>query len=96
MAHPNYTPEALQDLVEIGTHIARDNPTAALRWVDAIEAVCELLATQPAIGHRVRTRRFGEIRREPVGNYLIYYRPIARGVEILRVVHGARDQDRLV
>jgi plasmid stabilization system protein ParE len=36
------------------------------------------------------------VRRHVVGNYLIYYRPIADGVEILHVVHGARDQDRIV
>lgn len=27
----------------------------------------------------------------PVGNYLILYRPIEAGVEIVRVLHGARQ-----
>jgi toxin ParE1/3/4 len=26
-----------------------------------------------------------------VGNYLIFYRPISDGIEIVRVLHGARD-----
>jgi toxin ParE1/3/4 len=96
MANAHYTPEADQDLIRIGTYIAKDNPTAALRWVDAIEAVCGLLATQPALGQRIRTKRFGEVRRHVAGNFLIYYRPTDDGVEILTVVHGARDQGKLL
>jgi toxin ParE1/3/4 len=30
-----------------------------------------------------------------VGNYLIFYRPLADGIEIVRVLHGARDIDSL-
>jgi plasmid stabilization system protein ParE len=36
------------------------------------------------------------VRRHAFGNYLVYYRQIDDGVEILHVVHGARDQDRIV
>jgi toxin ParE1/3/4 len=32
-----------------------------------------------------------ELRFLPVGNYLIFHRPIENGVEIARVIHGARD-----
>jgi len=28
-------------------------------------------------------------------NYLIFYRPVEGGIEILRVVHGARDLENL-
>lgn len=31
------------------------------------------------------------LRSSPVGNYLIFYRPLPDGIEILRVLHGARD-----
>jgi hypothetical protein len=44
----------------------------------------------------MKTKRFGEIRRHVVGNYLIYYQPIPVGVEILLVSHDARDQNRLL
>ncbi len=30
-----------------------------------------------------------------VGNYVIYYRPAKDGIEVARVLHGARDVDRL-
>ena len=91
-----YTPEAERDLVAIVQHIARDNVSAAIRWLDDTEAVCGLLATQSDIGQRMQTRHFGEVRLHASGNYLLYYRPIAGGVEILRVLHGARQQDRLI
>ncbi len=96
MPEVRYTPEADQDLIRIGSYIARDNPLAAIRWVDAIEAVCDLLAAQPGIGQRIKTKRFGDVHRHVVGNYLIYYDPTAAGIEVIRVVHGARDQDKLL
>lgn len=91
-----YTPEADQDLKEIVSYIARDNLAAALHWLDEIQAVCDLLAVQPGIGQRMRARRFGDVRRHAVGNYLIYYQPAQDGIDILRVLHGAREQERLV
>ncbi len=44
MAKANYTPEADQDLIRIGALIAQDNVTAAVRWADAMQALCDLLA----------------------------------------------------
>jgi toxin ParE1/3/4 len=96
MGKADYTAEADQDLIRIGLYIAQDNQSAALRWVDAIEATCELLAEQPGIGQRIKTKRFGNANRHVVGNYLIYYRPDPGGVKILMVVHGARDQGKLL
>ena len=31
------------------------------------------------------------LRASPVGNYVIFYRPIHDGIEVVRVLHGARD-----
>jgi toxin ParE1/3/4 len=31
-----------------------------------------------------------------VGSYLIIYRPLADGIEVVRVLHGARDLAKLV
>jgi toxin ParE1/3/4 len=96
MAEVIKTPEVIESLRRIVQYIAKDNLPAALRWLDEIEAVCDLLAAQPDIGQRIRTKRFGEVRRHVVGSYLVYYRPVAGGVEILLVVHGAREQVRLI
>ncbi len=87
---------AEQDLAEVVRHIARDNATAALNWLDKIETLFRLLAIHSEIGERINTPRFGFVRRYTLGNYVVYYRPIFDGVEILRVLHGARDHDRLI
>lgn len=53
-----------------------------------------LLAGQPGIGRphptRVDLRVFG------VGEYLILYRELPDGIEVLRYVHGRRDLGRIV
>jgi plasmid stabilization system protein ParE len=43
---------------------------------------------------RCRAWEKGSVRKFPVGNYLIYYRPMRAKVMILRVVHGKRIQLR--
>jgi toxin ParE1/3/4 len=91
-----YTPGAKQDLRQITRYIAHDNLPAAMEWLGRTRATCELLAAQPGIGQRVKTKRFTDARRHVVGKYLIYYRPVSDDVEILMVVHGAREQERLI
>jgi toxin ParE1/3/4 len=91
------TPEADDDLLGIVGEIAADNPIAAVRWIDGIEHVFYLLSTQPLMGERFRRRgKSGEVRRHVFGNYVIYYRPLADGAEIYRVLHGAREHERLI
>ena len=48
-----------------------------------------MLAKNPGIGQS-RPDISPELRYFPVGNYLILYREIKDGIEIVRVVHGAR------
>ncbi len=79
---------------EIILHIARDNEDAAFRLIDTIDERFELLARFPKAGP-ARPDVLPELRSFPVGNYLIFYRPIDDGVEVMRVVHGARNLRRL-
>ena len=68
-------------------------------WLPRLEEtreVCDLLARQPAIGQPMQTARFGEVRRHVAGNYLIYYLPCETEIRVVRIVHGARDQRRLI
>ena len=48
------------------------------------------MAKQSGIGRR-RDELAAELRSLPIGRYVIFYLPIADGVEIIRVLHGARD-----
>lgn len=91
-----YSVAAEQDLQEIVEHIARHDLSAALRWLDQTEGLFALLASQPELGERMRTRRFGEVLRHTAGNYLVYYRFSDDELQVLRVVHAAREQEPLV
>jgi toxin ParE1/3/4 len=88
-------PLAEQDLIEIYHYIHRDNPSAAEKLVREVDAKCELLARSPRIG-RARPELMPDLRSFPYGAYLILYRIIEDGVEIVRVVHAARNLDDLV
>ena len=83
------TPRADLDLEEIWYFIAQDDPVAADRWLDTLEEKIALLADNPLMGPS-RPDIARELRCHPVGSHLILYRVIPDGIEIVRVVHGAR------
>lgn len=94
------TPQAIADLDAIGSFIAEDNLNAATRFLEAAEAAFDLLASMPSMGRAVpfRGRTAQDIRMWRVQGferYLIFYRAIEQGIEIVRVLHGARDIERL-
>lgn len=89
------SPQADADIEAIAYHIAQDNPRAAWRWWDSILEKCQRIGEMPHIGiARPEIRR--ELRTLPFGNYIIAYREIEDGVEIVRVIHGARRWQELL
>ena len=90
MAVVRRSPLAEQDYRDIWRYIAADNPGAADRLLRRIDSKLELYAQNPALG----TARDGlapGLRSFPVGNYLVFYRIVLQGIELVRVLHGARD-----
>ena len=85
-----FSPSARQDLAEIFNFIARDKPVAASNWIDLIEEKCKLLAETPEFGEK-RPEYDASIRSSMVGRYVIFYRSIESGIEIVRVISGDRD-----
>jgi toxin ParE1/3/4 len=100
---PNHIQQTLQaeaDIAEIVSFIAEDNPNAAQRFLDAAEAAFAVLASMPLMGRVVsfQSRVAQGIRIwhiQGFERYLIFYRTVEQGVEIVRVLHGARDIERL-
>ena len=92
-----YSPKAQQDLNEIAQYILEDNLKAALRFVDAVEKTCTELRKMPDMGHAFATRNpsLKDMRIMRVSkvysSYLIFYRQTKRGIEVIRILHGARD-----
>ncbi len=88
------TPEAINDLFEIWDYINRDNREAADRVEEGILGACNFLANSPLAGH-VRQDlaplpfRFWVVR--PYSKYLIVYNPEKKPLQIVRIIHGARD-----
>ena len=79
-----------RDLDDIYDWIAADDPVAAERHVRRIVAAAERLAEFPKSG-RARPEISEGARSLVVGRYLVLYRIEGEHVEIVRVVHGARD-----
>jgi len=84
------TPQAVQDLDEIHDFINQNSPPAALRLIKLLEEKCQTIAQSPEIGRR-REELTIALRSFPVGNYVIFYRHVTDKVEVIRVLHGARD-----
>jgi len=81
---------ANRDLVEIALTIAEENSQAADHWLDSIDSRCQLLAQMSGLG-RLRPDLAPKLRGFPVGNHIIFYRERNDGIEVIRVLHGARD-----
>lgn len=88
-------PAAEADLGAIAQYIADDDPEAARRWFNAILESCRRLGDMPGLGV-ARPEVRADLRTLVVGNYLILYREISGGAEIVRVIHGARQWQDLL
>ena len=85
-----FRPAAERDLDEIWLYIAFDNPAAADAVVDQIQKRTQQLSAFPQTG-RLRPEIAEDARSVPVRTYLILYREAENFIDIVRVVHGARD-----
>jgi toxin ParE1/3/4 len=95
MIRPELTGEAEADLDEAWDYIARNNPTAADRLIDAIVKTAHQLAQFPESG-RARPEFGPDIRSFVVSPYVLFYRPIEGTIQVLRVLHGRRDIGRIM
>ncbi|MEX2212549.1 MAG: type II toxin-antitoxin system RelE/ParE family toxin [Phycisphaeraceae bacterium] len=84
---------AEQDYAEIWDYIAERNPDAADRLLRQIDAKLESYLDTPNAG-TPRDEIMPGLRSFPVGRYVVLYRPVADGIELIRILHGARDLGR--
>jgi toxin ParE1/3/4 len=92
MRHVTRRPLAETDILEIWDYIADDSLAAADRWVDQLGEQFRVLATQPMMG-RARDELVPGVRSFPFGHYVVFYMPLDDGIDVVRVLHGARDID---
>ena len=84
------TPAAREDLSELWRFIAADREGAADKMVRKINSKFDLLASFPGAGTN-RSDLGPGIRSFPVRPYLIFFRATADELEVVRVLHGARN-----
>ena len=85
-------PRALRDLAEIWSYIAEDGVANADTLASRIDKTFKLLARRPGIG-RARPELYPDLRSFVVGKYVVFYLQLTNGIEVIRVLHGARDID---
>jgi len=88
------TPAAAADLEQICDYIAQDNPVRAVSLVDEIAERMTKLAALPQ-GGQLRPEWGNGIRSTTFASYVIVWRSSGDALEVLRVVHGARDLGKL-
>ena len=84
------------DLEAIGDWIARDSPSRAITFVAELHDACMTLARLPEGCALVPRYESAGIRRRVYGNYLIFYRVNVSTVEVLHILHGARDYEQII
>jgi toxin ParE1/3/4 len=69
---------------------------SAVKFYDAIFQTCDDLLSMPLMGREseYRTPKLSDMRQWRVKGfpkYLIFYRPMTDGIEVIRILHGASD-----
>jgi plasmid stabilization system protein ParE len=93
------TPLAKADIFEIWSYIADDSEDAANRVEQAIYDACAFVAEAPMRGHSRpdltnRSLLFWSLIRYP--NYSIVYRPQTTPLQVVAVLHGKRNIQRIL
>jgi toxin ParE1/3/4 len=90
-------PRARTDVIEQAIYLGEEaTEEVALRFIDAVDAAFGRLANTPDVGRlrEFQNDRLAGLRSWPVPgfpNHLIFYRVHESVVEIVRILHGARD-----
>jgi toxin ParE1/3/4 len=90
----SFTKYARQDLDEIYTYIAQDDIDAADKHSQKLQARWRGLLDQPQMGTK-RDDLEPNLRSVTEGNYVIFYRIVTDGIEIVRVLHSSRDIEKI-
>ena len=85
------TRSAKRDLEKIYDYIAEDNVRAAGRMIERFSTAFRKLAETPGLGHLREDLTSEPFRFWAVGPYLIVYLEKSEPLQILRVIHAARD-----
>lgn len=93
---------AKEDLVEIYAYLLERNERAARGFLTEVRKAFELILAVPTVGQewpsshaKLKGLRYTTVSRR-FRNYVIFYRAVEDGVQIVTVLHAARDAAPLV
>ena len=92
----NFSENAEWDIADIVSYFDERSDGVSERFHQAVGETVEMLCRSPNLGERFRADLTGQIRFRTISgfsNYLIFYRQVDTVLEILRVLHGARDYE---
>jgi toxin ParE1/3/4 len=85
-----FSEDADADLESIQAFIRRDNPERAVTFARDLALAAIAIGDVPQAYPRLGSAADPDLRRKTHGSYLIIYR-VREQVEIVRILHGARD-----
>lgn len=95
MASHHFKQEALDDLTGILRWLGESaSHKIAQRFLEAVELTAANVSNFPGIGRSSESYGMAELRHLSVKgfqNHLLFYRVHAGGIEVVRLLHGARD-----
>ncbi|MFB2838044.1 MULTISPECIES: type II toxin-antitoxin system RelE/ParE family toxin [Floridanema] len=101
MSEVNKRPQVIRDLIELATYIAEDSLDVSDRFLAAAEETFKQLGKMPGMGKLCQFSHpnLTGVRQQAIKGfrkYLVFYLSSDSGVEILRVIHGARDIEAIL
>ena len=90
------TEAAYDDLLRIGRYIKHDNPRRAESFVAELHERCQRLGDMPRAWPLLPNWEDHGVRRRVYGSYLIFYKIGSDAVEVLHILHGATDYEKVL
>jgi len=91
-----FSQRANAQMRNIFSYIAEDNPSAALKMADNLEARADQLANTPFIGVELPNEEYPFLpegyRKLIISPFIMYYRVINQTVYITHIIHSRRNQ----
>ena len=81
---------------DIGDWIAANNPARAATFVGELRQACLQIGLRPNVYPVLEHRKSDGLRRRVHGNYLVFCRVTETVMEIVHILHGARDYASIV
>jgi len=90
---------AADDAEAIADYLAQNDLRTALRFLENTEETLQFLARFPSIGSPLNSERpelasMRTYRVRGFDNHLIFYYDRGNAIEVVRIIHGARDIER--